>query len=194
MAITLSEWVQRLDAAARERLPGELRRVTIAGAMHAEGQARLNATKGGRSGLNVRTGLLRNSTTARAEFDARSGGVDSLIRIRANVPYASTHEYGATITPKAGRYLAIPLPAAKTAAGVSRGSPRMFPDLFFVISSRGNPLLARRDGDGIVPMFALKERVTVPRRPFVAPALEDTRKRLPAMIAGAFRRAVATDG
>ena len=46
---------------------------------------------------------------------------------------AHAHEYGATIRPKKGKYLAIPLTKEAQAAG----SPRAFSDLYFVNAKDG---------------------------------------------------------
>jgi hypothetical protein len=95
------------------------------------------------------------------------------------VKYARTQEFGARIQAKRSRYLAIPLDAARTAAGVARWpGPRSVPGLFFIRSKAGNPLLVVRDGDGIRPMFALKERVTIKAQPYMRPAMGIVRKSL----------------
>lgn len=78
--------------------------------------------------------------------------------------YARIQEEGGTITPKRSKFLAIPLDAAKTAAGVARISPRDLPDrqtfvakgIIFFKSSKNDPKPT--------PMFALKKSVTLPPR------------------------------
>lgn len=62
--------------------------------LFAEGLAKAHY---GDNGLHVRTGNLRRSIT--------SGAKDFTGWIGTNVVYAPTHEYGATITPKRGKYL-----------------------------------------------------------------------------------------
>lgn len=75
-----------------------------------------------------------------------------------------------TIKPKSAKMLAIPLKAAKTAAGVPRGGPRDFADTFIVrvfdkvfIAQSG----ARRRGSGrdIIPLFLLVPSVEYKARP-----------------------------
>jgi hypothetical protein len=78
--------------------------------------------------------------------------------------YARIQELGGTVVPKKGKYLAIPLPAARTAAGVARGGPRSFPNTFFRKSKAGNLLLFQRQGKKSVPLFVLKQWVTLPAR------------------------------
>ena len=73
-------------------------------------------------------------------------------------------ELGGTITPHRGRFLAIPLAAARYGVGGGVG-PRGHADLFVIRSKAGNLLLVRRKGKGIEPMFALKTSVKLPPRP-----------------------------
>jgi len=78
--------------------------------------------------------------------------------------YARIQEEGGTITAKNVKFLAIPLDAAKTAAGVARIGPRDLPGrqtfvakgIIFFKSSKNDPKPT--------PMFALKESVTLPPR------------------------------
>lgn len=123
----------------------------------------------GPDSLSVRTGALRRSlfsTVARHGANA----VSLLCSIGSNAPYARVHEYGATIVPRSAKYLAIPLAAAKTAAGVSRwSSPRDFPgELTFIKSKLGNKLLVKfvgkKKNKRMIPMFVLKDSVTIPPR------------------------------
>lgn len=120
--------------------------------------------KGGQF-LHVRTGAFRRS------FDVVDHGtsIDTLRFVTGAVrnvpPYADIHEYGGVITPKKGKFLAIPLEAAKTVrADVGRGGPRDFEDTFIFTSKAGNKIIAQRSGDGLTPLFVLKESVKIPPR------------------------------
>ena len=78
---------------------------------------------------------------------------------------AHAHEYGATIKPKKGKYLAIPLTKQAEAAG----SPRAFSDLRFVNAKNGNLLMVRdkkkRGGKTeSEAMYLLVKSVTLPER------------------------------
>lgn len=105
------------------------------------------------------TGLLLASIT---------GGAHSLNRVSGNTVIVGTnrvgarlHQYGGTVTPKRGKFLAIP--ATKEAARV--GSPRRFPrPLAPVIGRRGGVLLDKRND---TVQFYLAKRVVVPARPFL---------------------------
>jgi hypothetical protein len=76
--------------------------------------------------------------------------------------YARIHELGGTVVPKKGQWLTIPLPAARTAAGVSRGPARSFPNTFFKMSKAGNLILFQKDGKKLIPLYVLKKSITIP--------------------------------
>lgn len=122
----------------------------------------------GPTSLSVRTGALRRSFF----FNTTSTGKTARLDVYGGMfaPYARIHEEGGWITPKKAKHLAIPLQAAKTAAGVSRWtSPRNFPgELTFIKSKLGNKLLVKFVGRGkrkrMIPMFVLKDSVFIPPR------------------------------
>ena len=74
---------------------------------------------------------------------------------------ANLHEFGGTITAKRTKYLAIPLDAAKTAAGVAKGPPRSFPNTFFIPRRGGGFIMQALSADehgltDVVPLFKLQ--------------------------------------
>jgi hypothetical protein len=90
-------------------------------------------------------------------------------------PYMRAQALGAEIRPTHGRYLAIPLNAAKTGNGVARfsaadvkASPSSFgyKSTFVRVGSHGPIIFGVKDG-GIVPLFVLKSSVTLPSRNFL---------------------------
>lgn len=116
------------------------------------------------------TGALVRSVGAGAGHVERISG-DSL-EIGTNLEYAAVHQYGATITPKKGKYLAIPL----TMAAKRAGSPRNFPTLLKpIMGKRGGVLVGgtpkRRKGVPIVgkaiAQYALVRSVRLEARPFI---------------------------
>jgi len=117
--------------------------------------------------LAVRSGHLRRSTKPR-RVSERDGQIVGGVEFGAR--YASVHVgpkgKRTTIRPKSAQYLAIPLAAAKTAAGVARGGPRDYPDSFVVRTKAGNLLVMGRQtgAKGAVPLFVLKRQVVVPAR------------------------------
>jgi hypothetical protein len=142
-------------------------------------------------GLRRRSGALARSI--RGEARMGSEGPEAVIHTgghagHGSVPYARIHEEGDTIRPKRGKYLSIPIhPSLKTGAGVSRvPGPRQVPDLVFVRSLRGQPLLANKfTGE---PWFLLRRQVTIPERPYMAPALEHISDLAPQVISDDFAK------
>ena len=122
-------------------------------------RTRLRKTREG-EGVQTRSGALRRS------FHVESGGsrLEDLFAttFSAGVPYASIQEEGGEITPKRGKYLAIPLDAAKTRAGVTRKPPRQWTDTFFIRSKKGTLLLMQKRAHEMIPLFAMVKRVVIP--------------------------------
>lgn len=163
--ITFDEWVARLERAV-DLLPQLLERKAAAIALRMQSAAKLNATTRPRA----RSGHLRRSIEASVKLRGYEGAV---IRLGAHAHYAATQEFGATITGD----LWIPLPPAKTAAGVSRwSSPREVPGLFRIRSRKGNLLLVRREGTGITPYYVHRTSVTVPATYFARRAFEQVQR------------------
>lgn len=139
-------------------------------------------TGGGPSNLRVRTGALRASTRplpVRADRNTVQSGV------QFGTVYAATHigKRGTktTITPKGHPFLAIPLDAAKTTAGVARGGPdrtwqgqyRMnspfsgtfiHKGIIFGRVGRATAVAGKTDKRAVVPLFVLKRSVQIPVR------------------------------
>ena len=110
--------------------------------------------------------LARRSSALSRSFNKYTDGstIDDLaLTIYTDSKYARIHEFGGTIRPRKGKYLAIPLDAAKTGAGVSRmSSPRNVAGLNYGGRSKaGNIIL--RDESG-TPMFVLVRQVEIPPR------------------------------
>lgn len=96
----------------------------------------------GPASLARRTGQLARSLDAVVVSHPRAVVMTAFIG--GGVPYARIHEHGGVITPKKGKYLAIPLGPAKTRGGDSRVSgPRQWPGkLTFIKTKFGKKLLA----------------------------------------------------
>lgn len=97
---------------------------------------------------------------------------------------AHAHEYGATIKPKKGKYLAIPLTKEAEAAG----SPREFNDLRFVPASNGNLLMVRdkkgaNGKTGSEAMYLLTKSVTLPERSFIRASFDAQQNELCEIVA-----------
>jgi len=88
------------------------------------------------------------------------------------VPYARIHEKGGNITPKRAKKLTIPLPGVQ-------GFARDFNNTFIQKSKKGNLLIFQKlTGQDIRPLFALVDRVRIPRRPYLEPAIRKHKNKL----------------
>ena len=182
--MTPEEFAARYQVIGKE-LTADARKLCIRAALMAEAKGKENAG----TILNVRSGRLRASIAGSTrvnegafEIVLRAGGEGD-----ADVNYAAAHEYGAVIRPKKGKFLAIPLPIARTPRGVARyQTPRDVPDLHLAQSKRGQYLLVKPDGE---PWYQLRQRVVIPRRQFLYPALsataDDLAGKLDRLLAGA---------
>ncbi|MEM0964791.1 MAG: hypothetical protein AAGJ81_01400 [Verrucomicrobiota bacterium] len=82
-------------------------------------------------------------------------------------PRFATHLYGATITPKRSKYLAIPM--RREAYGI-RPSSGLIADLFFIRSQAAKGgFLAKREGGALRVYYRLLKRVVVPTDPEALP-------------------------
>lgn len=180
MAETLADFTARLEALASRRGTGSLRaairkKLTIAG-LDMEADAKINAT----TRPKVRSDFLRNSIHHEIE-EAQVGGFSLVLKAgnRTSIRYARMQEEGGTIRPKKGRFLAIPMSNAKTAAGVPRWpTPRAVPGLF-ALNLRGRIFLVRKQGAGLEFLYRLKESVRIRGTKYLARAVARQQKRLP---------------
>lgn len=123
--------------------------------------------------LKRRTGHLASKTgITRARVQGRDLKVEVFT---TGVPYAAIHEHGGVISPTRGRMLAIPLRAVLTPAGVARKSPREYMNTFIARSRAGNLIIFQKIArDSIIPLFVLKESVTIPARHWASDAVNRT--------------------
>lgn len=187
------------DLAAKIRAmgPGGFARVVgvalIKTAFRGESAAKDNV----RTVLNVRSGHLARSITGFVRQG--SGGPEAVIRAGGRIPgvvepvrYAATHEYGATILPRNGKYLRWPLPPALTGAGVDRyGGPlrTMAPGVFRVVRVQGEGIFLVHIPSG-QRWYRLIRKATIRARPFLRPAARDAADRFPRYLAEALDRAL----
>ncbi len=122
---------------------------------------------------SLRHEVTRSGNTVTATVS--SGGPTT----KGPVAYAGVHEFGATITPKKGKYLRLPLSSALTGRGVDRFaglSLRNNDDYAFAPRPGKDPLLIHRPSG--VPWYVLKRSVTVPKRPTLRPAARFAQRKL----------------
>ena len=81
------------------------------------------------------------------------------------VAYAKIQETGGMIKPKSAKFLCIPLPAALDGNGLPlRASPRQWENTFVATSKAGNLIIFQKRASTIVPLYVLKDEVTIPPR------------------------------
>ena len=188
--LTLAEFTARTEKLGAGGLLRTLRPSAVKAGLHGEGRVKLYAT----TRMRRRTGNLAGSVasdvqvkTGELEIGLQAGGR----RGSASQPvrYARIQEKGDTVRPKRGRFLAIPIGPALTAAGVPRfHSPRDVPDLVFVQSLRGQPLLVKQ-GTG-EPWFLLRRKVTIKPKHYLRDGARDAAKVLPSLLSAAVVREV----
>jgi len=125
---------------------------------------RLSGRKGN-VGLNRRTGNLKDSFLPRVVSKGKDlTTLRGFAGFTKQVPYARIHELGGEIKPVNAKFLAIPLAAAKTPAGVARIKPREVTNSVFITTKSGGRILAQKNGKNITPFFLLVKSVKIPPR------------------------------
>jgi phage gpG-like protein len=142
------------------------------------------------SGLHVRSGALKGSIATLPVKETKHQIVGGIVAGQ-KLKYAKAQEFGATIVPKKAQMLAIPLDAAKTAAGVARFAPRDAPAAGYTSTFIRNGVLFGKTGDQVVPLFRLVHSVKIPARPFMRPALRELRPQIEAGLREAVASAAA---
>ncbi|HZP46270.1 MAG TPA: HK97 gp10 family phage protein [Candidatus Binataceae bacterium] len=127
----------------------------------------------------MRSGDLARSIAAEEIVES---GTEISGRVGSNLEYAEIQERGGTIHAKNVKNLTIPLDAMLTGRGIARGTARNVIDdpgsfgyerTFF----RNGILFGSSDGE-VTPLFLLKPSVTLPARPYAAPAAEEIRPQM----------------
>lgn len=152
-------------------------------AVSAEGFVRNGMSRGARHSPsapgtppNIQRGFLVRAITHEPSVNLRSR-----VGVSRNVKYAAIHEYGGVVAAK-GKYLTIPVNIQAKRAIERSGSVRNIRGLTLLRSKRGNLVLVPELGKSgrrvSGPVFVLKKSVTIPKRPYLRPAVE---KNLPAI-------------
>jgi hypothetical protein len=117
----------------------------------------------GEKTLSKRSGALTASIEKSVRITGTTFG-DLQGHISAAFP-GIVHEFGATIRPKKGKYLTVPLPAALDQRGIPyRRSARDWDNTFVARSKKGNLIIFQRRGTQITPLYVLKTSVKIPAR------------------------------
>jgi hypothetical protein len=160
----------RLDELHQGELIDAIERFSIEYGLKAEEMVKKLMT----TRLKPRTGRLRASV--KLDIKRTTSAVRVILKAgnKKNVPYAVTHEYGATIKAKPGKWLRIPLPNARTSAGVDRFSTPLRQTgkgkFYAAKSKKGNLLLFDRKTNK--PWYVLKKQSKIPKRPTFAPTFK----------------------
>jgi hypothetical protein len=116
-------------------------------------------------------------------------------RVGSGLPYARILEVGGTIRPVNVKLLPVPIGVAGRRAQRDAGaSLKNDKSLVFIKSKKGNKLLVRFEGTGrrrkMIPLFVLKESVTIRARPYMRPTLAEKRQDVAATMLRFFRAAL----
>lgn len=161
-----------------QQLTAEMQGEALVNTVQAGGGVVMNAAR-----ENIKKqGLIRTRTLSRSvhqevtERDANHAAVE----VGTDLEYAAIHEFGGTIQPKSGKYLAIPV-------GSYTGSPRKYGDLKLRKTAGGN--LVMIDSSGIV-QYVLKRNVEIPARPYMRPAVDNNHDEVARSMAAAWKQQV----
>ena len=133
-----------------------LERAVVAGGLVIQNAAKAKV----KDNALIKTGNLRRSIHMEM---TDANGKSATLEIGTDVEYAAVHEFGGVITPKKGKYLAIPV-------GNYKDSPLNHKNLRAVKTRAGNLVLMDRDG---TVQYVLKTSVTIPAKPYLRPAMDE---------------------
>jgi len=157
----------------------------------AEALAKSNATRQftGRRGRKL-SGRLLNSIFTMVRPPSGNNPLPVGIIGTRGIPYGAIHEYGSGskgITPKRAKHLWVKQWGGK-ADQFRRLTPREFiqlkeqnPSEYKIFRSKKNNLIAAYEpaAGQVVPLFVLRERVDIPERPYIRPAVEKALESFP---------------
>lgn len=144
--------------------------------------------------LQRRTGNTNRATFYEVGVDRDDNAFARVGVDLKKAPGARAQELGGVITPKNGKYLTIPLDAAKTQRGVSRFRARDVianPGAFGFVGTftRDKIIFGKKDDRSVVPLFALREQVVLKPVGFMTKAVENKAAWIRQTVADAVRKA-----
>lgn len=140
-----------------------VKRAVTRGVIRVEREIKLNLSG---KVLHVQTGRLR--TSIRHRIKVMRGGKRIVGRIGTNVVYAMIHEFGGTIVPRSGKFLTVP------ADGVL-GSARDYEDTYAIVQGDKGRIMQKMGKGKSRVLFWLVRSVRIPERPYIRPAIRDTK-------------------
>lgn len=184
-----SEFTIRIDASQVQRLfaqlPGAVATRVVRTGVATVTKTAEREIKEALSGrvLKVRSNRYRSSVTSIVE--ERGGQVVGTVG--TTFIGADLHEKGGTVSApghgklsKGKQFLTIPMPAARTGAGVPRfDAPTALKAGAFI--PKGRSIIARSVGGRLVTLFALKRSVHIPARPIWKPVFDRMSRLIPAV-------------
>jgi len=199
MAMTLNQLVDSLRN-AEAGVDRATKRALVQVTLQAEATAKVNAKAQftGRHGRTL-TGALLNSIYSGFEFDGAD--LKSFVGVR-NIPYGRIHEFGGDILPTKAKHLWMK--SHYVGPRFKRMTPREFmnermraPQAFKFFESKKGTLAAwhvepsKKGGRGAVTaLFFLLDRVTIPARPYITPAVKQAWDNFPLAFARQLAREV----
>ncbi len=132
------------------------------------------------AGLKVMSGRLLNSIGRSKKVREEGSGVFIGEIGPKGVPYAAIHEFGGTIVPTKAQALTIPTYENTRKDGNPKRSVAELFSKHNAFIANGMIFAKRGKGVGaqIEPMFLLKKSVTIPARPYMQPAIAQTREQI----------------
>ena len=188
--MTVEQFAAMLERAALGKIQSAVVATLDLAILETEGEARdLAGTR-----LHHRTGYLARSITG--TVDDAWPAVTVALHAGAGehgVKYAALQEYGGTVRPKKGKFLAIPVgPALNPAGGARQTSPRDVPGLVFVPVHGGRMgRLVKAEGKGsrarLTTWFILVREVTIEGKRYMRDPWEAFERSLPAKLDAAIQ-------
>jgi len=170
----LQKIFKKLDKVSPDKANNIMFRGMRSASLAVERQLKLNLS--GKM-LKTRTGRLRASigsmvTKRGIEIMALIGS--GVRNAKGRVKYANIQETGGIIRAKSGKFLAIPLPAALTPAGV----PKKTSPLDYVNTFIAKGVIFQKKGKKFTPLYALKKSVRIPASKYLSKTLTETNRRV----------------
>lgn len=134
-------------------------------------------------------------TSVRGDLEISPDTIEARVSVGGNaegleVAYARIQELGGIVRPVKGKYLTIPLDAAKTGPGIGRPAAT-FPGLAFAQSLKGQPMLVMSHGPNAgTPYFLLVKSVEIKPKFYLRDALATVMAGLPDTLASEAAAAV----
>lgn len=176
MADNITQLVKHIKGLS-DRIAIAQTKAFIATMMLAESFAKRNVTKNFTGRHNrILTGGLLNSIYS--DYKISGNTITGELGTKG-ITYGAIHEYGGTITPTKAKKLWMPIHA-----NAGKMTPREFFNLkqgnskqYFLndnVAGRvRNPVRGKGEKASIIPLFMLLDKVEIPARPYLRPALQD---------------------